>query len=146
MLQGGQHRGALHRTTVVRMQHHLARELAAFAVVDLPSHNLAAKNIQKQVPVKVAPYHQSGQVRDVSTEQLLVCCGEKCARLAALCTRPLGPAVLELVCSAEDAVKRRFRGHVMSLVGQPGNDLAGTEMPKLIRLSHCQHGLAFLHT
>ena len=103
-LQRGEHGSALHRTAVVRVQHHLAGcdalaqadlthhlagQLAAFVFIDLPAHNLAAEDVEEQVQVKVVPRDQRGQVRDVPAEQLVGRRGAQRARFAARLAGPL---------------------------------------------------------
>ena len=56
---------------------------------------------------------------------------------------PLGAAVAQLPSSPEHAVKGRFRGDVLTTVGQSGNDLAGRHVTELVRVGHGQNGLTF---
>jgi len=63
-MEGGEHRGAPHRSTVIRVQYHLivpyrfvcakvrqdfAGQHTAFLGIELPADNLAAEDIEKQI-------------------------------------------------------------------------------------------------
>ncbi len=104
-LQGGQHRGAFHGATVIRVQHHLlgcnvfalaniahdlTGQLAALSFVDLPAHDFSAKNIHEQVQVKVDPDDQRRQIGDVPAEELVGCRCAQRTRLAALLNHGAG--------------------------------------------------------
>src|SRR5665647_225014 len=148
-LQGGQHRGTFHRAAIVRVQHYLVRcnvfplanithdrtgQFTALSLVDLPAYDFSAKNIQKQVKVKIDADDPSRQIRDVPAEQLIGGRCTQCTRLAALLFGSLRATVLKFALSFENAVKGRLRGDVLARIGQSGNDLAGREMPELIRV------------
>src|SRR5690606_20566653 len=99
-------------------------QLAAFHVIDLPANDLAAKNIHEQVQVKETALDRGRQVRDVPAVQGIGCLSAQGTRLVTFLGRSLGTTVPELVLCLEYTIKRRFRGNVLSAVGQPGDDLA----------------------
>src|SRR5665647_86240 len=117
-------------------------QFTALSLVDLPAYDFSAKNIQKQVKVKIDADDPSRQIRNVPAEQLIGGRCTQCTRLAALLFGSLRATVLKLALSFENAVKGRLRGDVLARIGQSGNDLAGREMPELIRVGHRQQGLA----
>ena len=98
-LQGREHGGAFHRAAVVGVQHHLvgrnvfprtnvahhlASQLTAFGLIDLPADDLSAKNVHEQIQVKVEALDRCRQIGDVPTEQLGRCGGAERPRLVTL--------------------------------------------------------------
>lgn len=153
-LQGRQQGSAFHGTAVVGMQNqlfrryrltmtqisqYLTRQDAAFRFIDLPAHDLAAENIEKQVQIVELPANGRGQIGNVPAIQLVRRSGAERTRLGAGLSRALATAVRQPMVRPQYPVKSRFGSQVAALIGQPRHNLARRQMPEFLGISDGQY-------
>src|SRR3989339_1404705 len=61
----------LDRFSCANITHHVACQLAAFRLINLPANDLSAKNIHEQIQIKIDPLDWRRQIRDVPGKQLV---------------------------------------------------------------------------
>src|SRR4051794_22479591 len=156
-LESGLHGGALHRAAVVGVQdertgeaalgpdraaHEFGGQLGSFALVDLPTDDLAAVNVENKVEVEEPAPDRAGHPGDVPAPDLAGAAGAVAGRRLAT-HRRLGPAAMVLLLfRPQDAVEAGLRGEIAALVCEAGHDLAGRQALEGLAVADIQHGLA----
>ena len=157
LLQRGEHRGALHRATVVRVQdepfgiesqlgadlsEQLRRGLVRLLLEHGPAHDLATPHVEEEVQVVEHPGDGAAQVGDVPAPHLV---GTRGLVLGGSSMRArLGTTAMSVeLLRAQQPVQRRLRGEVDLHVGQLRHDLVGGEIDELARDQQLAQFLGF---
>jgi len=122
------------------------REIRAFALMDLPTHDLSTEDVHDQIEVEE---HSSDRRRHPGYVPCPYLTGRTGLVAGGWFTahRRLGPAtVMLLPIGAQDAVKTGFRGQIFALISQFWNDLTGWQTGKFRRIAYVQNGGALLLT
>lgn len=107
-----------------RLAHDLSGLDGRLALVDFPADDLAAVESHDQVEGEEQPLDRPRQPADVPGPNLVGCPCYPPRRLAPGWWRAATAAVGWLIGFPQNAVKARLRGDIVTLIGQPGHDLA----------------------